>query len=83
MFGLVDRFVGAKTLEISRGHCLGDQVALEALVRLADEELKHQELFRRLDRMAATEMPAGYSFKPSRMTSPTRCSASRRGPCSG
>ncbi len=64
MFGLVERFVGAKTLELSRGHCLGDQVALEALVRLADEELKHQELFRRLDRMTATEMPAGYSFKP-------------------
>ena len=30
-------------------HWLGDQVALEALVRLTDEELKHQELFRRLD----------------------------------
>ncbi|HSQ73766.1 MAG TPA: hypothetical protein VLM87_15235, partial [Rubrivivax sp.] len=31
MFALVERFIGAKALEISRGHWLGDQVALEAL----------------------------------------------------
>jgi hypothetical protein len=35
-------------------------VALEALVRMTDEELKHQELFRRLDAMMAADMPAGY-----------------------
>jgi hypothetical protein len=64
MFALVERFIGAKTLEMSAGHGLGDQVALEALVRMADEELKHQRLFRRLDRMAATGMPDGYEFKP-------------------
>jgi len=40
MFALVERFIGAKILEISCGHWLGDQVALEALVRLTDEELK-------------------------------------------
>jgi hypothetical protein len=34
MFALVERFIGAKVLEISRSHWLGDQVALEALVRL-------------------------------------------------
>ncbi len=62
MFGLVERFVGAKVLETSRGHWLGDQVALEALVRFADEELKHQALFRRLEEMMAARMPAGYSF---------------------
>ena len=28
---------------------LGDQVALEALVRMSDEEIKHQEMFRRLE----------------------------------
>ena len=33
-------------------------------MRLTDEELKHQELFRRLDEMAAAGMPAGYDFKP-------------------
>ena len=64
MFALVERFIGAKVLEISREHWLGDQVALEALVRLADEELKHQELFRRLEAMAATGMPEGYVFRP-------------------
>ena len=64
MFALVERFIGAKALEISRGHWLGDQVALEALVRLTDEELKHQELFRRLETMMAPGMPAGYRFLP-------------------
>lgn len=64
MFGLVERFIGAKVLEISRDHWLGDQTALEALVRFSDEELKHQELFRRLERMAAAGMPEGYSFLP-------------------
>ena len=62
MFGLVERYIGAKTLEISRDYWLGDQVALEALVRFTDEELKHQEMFRRLELMAAAGMPAGYRF---------------------
>ncbi|MDF2467526.1 MAG: hypothetical protein K0Q43_5761 [Ramlibacter sp.] len=60
VFGLVERFIGAKVLEISREHWLGDQVALEALVRMTDEELKHQELFRRLEQMMAADMPHGY-----------------------
>jgi hypothetical protein len=64
IFGLVERFIGAKVLEVSRDHWLGDQVALEALVRFTDEELKHQELFRRLEQMAAAGMPAGYVFRP-------------------
>ena len=64
IFGLVERFIGAKVLEISRGHWLGDQVALEALVRFTDEELKHQELFRRLETMIAAGMPPGYRFLP-------------------
>lgn len=64
MFALVERFIGAKVLEISQAHWLGDQVALEALVRLADEELKHQELFRRLESMIAAGMPPGYVFRP-------------------
>lgn len=64
MFGLVERFIGAKMLEISRDHWLGDQSALEALVRFTDEELKHQELFRRLERMIAAGMPTGYTFLP-------------------
>jgi len=64
MFGLVERYIGAKVLEISREHWMGDQTALEALVRFTDEELKHQELFRRLEAMFGPEMPAGYSFMP-------------------
>jgi len=64
MFGLVERFICAKVLEVSHEHFLGDQVALEALIRFSDEELKHQELFRRLDRLAAEHMPPGYHFAP-------------------
>ena len=54
MFGLVERFVNAKVLELSREHWLGDQVALEALVRFSDEELKHQALFRRIEHLAGS-----------------------------
>jgi hypothetical protein len=64
IFGLVERYIGAKILEVSRDHWLGDQVALEALVRFTDEELKHQELFRRVEAMIAADMPAGYTFMP-------------------
>jgi hypothetical protein len=64
IFGLVERYIGAKILEISREYWLGDQVALEALVRFTDEELKHQELFRRVESMVAEGMPAGYAFLP-------------------
>ena len=64
LFALVERFISAKVLEISRGHWLGDQVALEALVRLTDEELKHQAMFRRLETMIASGMPPGYRFLP-------------------
>jgi hypothetical protein len=60
IFGLVERFIGAKVLELSGQHWLGDQVALEALVRFSDEELKHQELFRRIEDMLGARMPPGY-----------------------
>jgi hypothetical protein len=60
IFGLVERYINAKVLELSRDHFFGDQVALEALVRFSDEELKHQELFRRIERLAAAGMPPGY-----------------------
>ena len=64
MFGLVERFIGPKILEVSRDHWLGDQTAFEALVRFTDEELKHQEMFRRIDALCAEGMPAGYNFLP-------------------
>jgi hypothetical protein len=62
IFRLVERFIAAKVTDVSRDHWLGDQVAFEALVRLTDEELKHQELFRRIEAMIAADMPAGYTF---------------------
>ena len=61
LFGLVERFIGAKVLDLSRQHWLGDQVALEALVRFGDEEIKHQALFRRIEAMIDERMPAGYT----------------------
>ena len=64
MFGLVERFISAKIMEVSRRYSLGDQTAFEALVRFTDEELKHQEFFRRIERMIAAEMPDGYQFVP-------------------
>jgi hypothetical protein len=60
IFGLVERFINAKVLEISRNYWLEDQTALQALVRFSDEELKHQELFRRIEAMIAQVMPSGY-----------------------
>src|SRR4029079_9634837 len=60
IFGLVERFISAKVLDISREHWFGDQVALEALVRMGDEEIKHQEMFRRLEAQMQRDMPDGY-----------------------
>ncbi|HEY0684141.1 MAG TPA: hypothetical protein VGD45_17545 [Steroidobacter sp.] len=62
LFGLVERFISAKTLELASKQGLGDQVALEGLVRFSDEELKHQELFRRIEIALASRMPGGYAL---------------------
>jgi hypothetical protein len=62
VFGLVERFINAKILELGRDHALGDQLVVEALVRFSDEELKHQALFRRIDAMLAEVLPDGYRF---------------------
>jgi hypothetical protein len=60
VFGLVERYIGAKAMEIAHDRAFGDQVEVEALVRMTDEELKHQALFRKLEDMMAADMPAGY-----------------------
>ncbi len=60
IFGLVERFISAKVIELSHAHVFGDQVALEAMVRMTDEEIKHQEMFRRLEARMSKDMPAGY-----------------------
>ena len=62
VFGLVERFINAKILELTHDHWFGDQVALEALVRFSDEELKHQALFRRIEAMVGEVLPDGYRF---------------------
>jgi len=62
MFGLVERFINAKVLEVSRDHWLGDQVALEALVLQLLVAEPHQELFRRINDLVGATLPAGYHF---------------------
>jgi hypothetical protein len=61
IFGLVERFISAKVRDVS--HEASDQIALEALTRLG-EELKHQQMFRRIEHMAAAGMAEGYVFLP-------------------
>ena len=77
MFGLVERFITAKVLEVSHEHWLGDQVALEALVRFSDEELKHQELFRRINALVGETMPASYRRRGAATNAGGRVNASR------
>lgn len=60
VFGLVERFISAKMLEQSRAKIFGDQRALEGLVRFSNEEIKHQELFRRMETMMALHMSGSY-----------------------
>lgn len=60
IFGLVERFISAKMLDQGRAHVFDDQLALEALVRFSNEEIKHQELFRRMESMIGSQLPAGY-----------------------
>ena len=60
IFGLVERFISAKMLDQGRAHVFDDQLALEALVRFSNDEIKHQELFRRMETMISSHLPAGY-----------------------
>jgi hypothetical protein len=60
VFGLIERCINAKMLELGRAHCLGDQTAVAALLKFVQEELKHQELFRRIEKLADLALPAGY-----------------------
>jgi len=60
IFGLVERFISAKMLDLARAHAFGNQLALEALVRFSNDEIKHQELFRRIETMIGAQLPAGY-----------------------
>jgi len=64
MFSLVERYVTVKILDLARAHGVAEPVALEALVRFGDEEIKHQALFERLEGLCAKAMPPGYAFVP-------------------
>ena len=60
IFGLVERFISAKMLDQGRAHVFDDQLALQALVLFSNDEIKHQELFRRIETMIGSHLPAGY-----------------------
>lgn len=60
LFGLVERFISAKMLDQGRAHVFDEQLAVEALVRFSGEEIKHQELFRRMETMIGSQLPTGY-----------------------
>lgn len=62
IFGLSERFINSKVLEMSMQHSLGDQTALMALLQFSVEEMKHQELFDRIEVLAAAALPAGYQM---------------------
>ncbi|HEX2114821.1 MAG TPA: hypothetical protein VHM01_10500 [Alphaproteobacteria bacterium] len=64
IFRLVERYISVQILGLSKDHRFGDLTAFEALVRFTDEELKHQELFRRIEAMLEEGMPPGYTFLP-------------------
>ena len=73
VFALVERFINAKILELTRDYWLGDQLALEALVRFSDEELKHKALFRLIKSMVGEVLPDGYSSTSTPKLSPAPC----------
>ena len=73
MFGLVECFINTKIVELQENHRPANAVALEALVRFSEEEIKHQELFRRIDQLASAIMPDGITLLPIRTKSPPRC----------
>jgi hypothetical protein len=60
LFGLVERFISTKMLDQGRAHAFDDQQAMEALLRFSTDELKHQELFRRMEAMIGMQLPPGY-----------------------
>ena len=56
---------------MSEDHWLGDQSALEAMVRFGDEEIKHQELFRRIERMSSPATSSKVGRSPRMRVAPT------------
>jgi len=61
MFGFVERFITLRSWNYA-GYWLGSQVALGPSYGSVTKSLKHQELFRRVEKMMADGMPEGYRF---------------------
>ena len=61
---MIERVIGAKTLELDETTGWATRWRSRRWCGFADEELKHQEMFRRLEEMAALGMPSGYTFVP-------------------
>ena len=59
VFGLVERFINAKVLELTRDHWFGDQVALEALVRFTFLVVEQRNLQRHHSERSGTESDSG------------------------
>jgi hypothetical protein len=51
LFGFVEEFIIAQIVKQAEQSALGDDVQLRSLLRFAEEEVKHQELFRRVKSM--------------------------------
>jgi hypothetical protein len=62
MVGLAERFIGAKLPAIRRAPWSDNQIAVDALTCFADEGLKHQAMFSRIEELVAQSMPYGYRF---------------------
>jgi hypothetical protein len=63
MFGLVERFIGAKMPQIRCARWSNNPVALKALTSFAHQGRKHQALFARTEALVADSMPYGYRFE--------------------
>lgn len=58
----LERVIGATVLLRARVQVFDDKTAVESLVRFANDELKHRELFRRLELLMGDGMPTGYAL---------------------
>lgn len=62
--GLLEGFIAAGMLEIGRDDAFGEAAVQGARVAFADDGVRHQALFRRIDELAAEGLPPGYRFVP-------------------
>ena len=64
LFGLIERYINAKVLELGRHIAWAIRSRSRRWCSFIDEELKHQELFRRIEEMIAPGMPRATRFDP-------------------